>query len=1605
MEIFQLAAASNALKEQFEKNNASIDHFVDSLTGLLNMKCFLAVAEEKLRNIQKNSTKPAIVSFNLSGLKLFNSKYGMEAGNMLLCAFAKILIRYFSEINCSRFSEDHFYVITDMNGLSEKLEALFAEVKEINDGKSLPVRAGIYNKFDKYIPASVACDRARIACDHKRSSYVSLSIFFDDRMEKALLDRDYIISNLDKALENGYVKVYYQPQIRLLDGKMCGVEALARWEDPEYGNLSPAVFIPILEDNNLTYKLDKFIIKSEAKDIVNLYKIGWIPVPVSFNLSRTDFISMNPSYELERITTEYGLPKYMFRIEITESTVMEDPEGLREQIKKFHEMGFEVLMDDFGSAYSSLNTLRDFEFDEIKIDRCFLNNFSDKSKTIIESMILMAKKIGIHALTEGAETAEQVEFLRKIGCEIVQGYYYGKPVCFDSIEKMIASNDLIREEYEEKTFFESVGLVNVINDNPFALVLYNGRKFELFYSNDKFNKIMHSNRTPEAEVFERIVNSPLSNISRKIRQNADKAIKSGRDEEVTIISNNRIYKVVFRDIAGYVNGRMLKVFLYDITFEDDGEIKEQINNVLRNLVTVFSSIYYIDYNEDTIRNVVSDKRFGELSGTTGRFSEFLDLLLQKKRVCPVDEERFIKAFDNEYISEKMKQINRESYSEMYRIKMSGSEYSWIEFMFIALPASERKKILLSLRILENGEKDEFINEIKRVAGPHLLEKSFNVKGEEIDFNSYIFNSLMDKTELKFFWKDTERRFFGANEAFLDYFGIRSSEIIQGKTDEELGWHINDPEFEADELRVIIRGETVRNSHGRILVNGIERKIVANKYPIIKNGEIIGLVGYFVDSDTVLSPSEEIDNALFMDINSGLMNIRGLFLMLQSYDDNRRKNNKNYGIALIEISNYSHIYVKYGQKLTEKLVNYVVRCINRSFGKTAVIAQTKNGCYAVCDKEYTKQQITDMAEHCKRKIDMSTELNVFDIEMIVNYGVAMGDEREGVQDVFSLALLRLLENRSIVDGGDFYERMAEEVIPDVYRDLPLPYAIIRPYVEDGKIAPSDVEYLFINQKYSDMCGMSREKLIGKTYKSVFNETEIDWVTYAKRATNGEIIKGRGYGGAFGHWVDFIMAPASIPGTCYIVLWPIDDSKKERDLLTKGHATDNAIIKIARYLNGIKDYELSINRALSEIGRTVHSKMIHILDATGKLQFEWRADGNVGLFNDENLKKDFDLAVESLNSSPSIVIDNIQDDYAGNSLVKKFFEDEGIDNVLITPLYDNGEIIAIMSVENFLKDETVNTKQLAEDASYFISAKMLNNRLMKELDKLSTRDTLTGLMNRQGFRNEVEKLMDYYPELQYTLIVLDIDDFKLVNDAYGHLMGDKALQVLAANLEEVFSDNCVISRSGGDEFCVLAKDKDQEEIEQLIKEISEKTLFIDVNGKMVKFTISIGYSDTPVLTTDIKILLEEADAALYEVKSKCKGSYKRYSADMNLTKRSQLAFNLDAMTENLPSAVMVYKAEDDRKILYVNKVFIKLFGCVDFEDFIETTGGTINGVVYKDDALRLKNELEVDERYGNGTVFFRIVTKDGNVKMIECRRNVVENNFYGRVVYMLLTDIEN
>ena len=252
---------------------------------------------------------------------------------------------------------------------------------------------------------------------------------YGQKQREAEKKRKYLLENIDRATAEGWIQVYYQPIVYSDSGKICDEEALARWIDPVEGFLSPADFISALEEADLIYKLDLYVLEQVLKKILSRMSAKEDVVPQSINLSRSDFKTCDIVEEIRKRVDDAGVERHMISIEITEGIIGENFDYMKEQISRFQNLGFQVWMDDFGSGYSSLNVLHSVSFDLIKFDQSFTKKLTEgeRGRIILKDMMKMAESLRVDTICEGVETEEQALFLKEIGCSKQQGYYYGKP--------------------------------------------------------------------------------------------------------------------------------------------------------------------------------------------------------------------------------------------------------------------------------------------------------------------------------------------------------------------------------------------------------------------------------------------------------------------------------------------------------------------------------------------------------------------------------------------------------------------------------------------------------------------------------------------------------------------------------------------------------------------------------------------------------------------------------------------------------------------------------------------------------------------------------------------------------------------------------------------------------------------------------------------------------------------------------------------------------------------------------------------------------------------------------------------------------------------------
>ncbi len=465
-EVGALTTAFRRMRDRIEENIEDLSHRVitDDLTGLPNQRRFFSLAETERNRLIACGKRPVMLYFNLVGMKYFNRQYGFDEGDKLIRTVGEILACHFGEEKIGRFGQDHFAAVTDDDRLEERLQEVFQDCQQANGGKTLPMSVGIYPHALGDVTASVSCDRAKFACDRRGNTYFSGFSYFTPDMQNQIRTTRYVINHLDEALRKGWVKVYYQPIVRAASGRVCDEEALSRWIDPDKGFLSPADFIPALEGAGLIYKLDLYVLDQVLEKMQTQRQSGLTVVPHSINLSRSDFESCDIVEEIRKRVDAAGFEHHMISVEITESIIGKDFDFMKEQMERFQALGFPMWMDDFGSGYSSLDFLQSLHFDLIKFDMSFMRKLDegDNGKIILTELMRMATALGVDTICEGVETEGQVQFLRKIGCSKLQGYYYCRPIplteLFERYEKGV---QIGYESPEESARYRASGKPNL----------------------------------------------------------------------------------------------------------------------------------------------------------------------------------------------------------------------------------------------------------------------------------------------------------------------------------------------------------------------------------------------------------------------------------------------------------------------------------------------------------------------------------------------------------------------------------------------------------------------------------------------------------------------------------------------------------------------------------------------------------------------------------------------------------------------------------------------------------------------------------------------------------------------------------------------------------------------------------------------------------------------------------------------------------------------------------------------------------------------------------------------------------------------------------------
>lgn len=414
----------------------------DAVTGLFSRDFFYINSENILS--QRTQNEYDIFCCKIMSLKMLQDRHSTAKVEKLLIGIAKALEDKFGPDSLyGKLSDNTFSVLTAHKS-KESYENISECLRNAVKNMSIPdavLHFSAYPCVDNSIPAPSLCNRALTALDEAKFQFGKQFAEFNSEFKDKYARRHAILGYMETAIKENQFEVYYQPKFSLGEEKVGGAEALVRWTHPELGFISPGEFIPLFESSGFITELDFYVAEQTCKDLREWIDAGKPSVPVSCNLSRSDFSHPALAETIVRIADKYSIPHEMLHIEVTESAYTDNMQAFLDTVQKLHKAGFCIELDDFGAGYSSLTVLSEMDIDILKLDMYFARNMGlPKQDLILKHIFSIAQKLNINVVAEGVETKEQSDAFRSMGCTYIQGYYYSKPLPKTQFEEYLINN-------------------------------------------------------------------------------------------------------------------------------------------------------------------------------------------------------------------------------------------------------------------------------------------------------------------------------------------------------------------------------------------------------------------------------------------------------------------------------------------------------------------------------------------------------------------------------------------------------------------------------------------------------------------------------------------------------------------------------------------------------------------------------------------------------------------------------------------------------------------------------------------------------------------------------------------------------------------------------------------------------------------------------------------------------------------------------------------------------------------------------------------------------------------------------------------------------------
>lgn len=702
----------------------------DALTGLFNREFFYRYVQ--LYDLHHTDTDMDAIVLDIQHFGLINERYGKSYGDDVLKRMGmqiKMLISEIGGIACRR-EADKFLIycqhVDDCNYILEKTSVTLSGEEK---GNLVRLRMGVYAHVDKSIEIERRFDRAKVASDSLRNNYMSSYAYYDNDLHEKEIYAERLLEDFQEAVEKKQFKVYFQPKYDVKSEVpiLASAEALVRWIHPELGFISPGSFIPLFEENGLIQKLDLYVWREAAAKVREWKETYSFSVPVSVNVSRIDMYDPNLVETFGELLKEYNISASDLLLEITESAYMQDSEQIIKKVNELRNMGFFIEMDDFGTGYSSLHMISSLPIDALKLDMSFVRNaFRDGGNTkLIEVIIDIADYLSVPIIAEGVETGEQLHALRALGCDLVQGYYFSKPVPPDEYVDFLKKEKLNREdtvnaEDAEKTNSEDDKILlmhagHINNDMAYALLSDYNEAYCVHIRTGRFVKLKKVVRFNTA-VYIR------DDFFTYVRSFLEKHIhKDDRERMMNFMSEDTVaklltqgnqsaeYRMVYDDGVSYMHMSISRtddreciiVCIKDMTeqiahFGDNNTHAENISfsAIAQALAADYFSIYYVDTETDRFIEYSAHDDYDQL-GIEKSGDDFFNL--SRKNILrvahPDDRDRILSAFTKENLLGEMRRNG--TFTLNYRL-IFGDRVNSVSMKATFLPGDNGRSIVIGV---------------------------------------------------------------------------------------------------------------------------------------------------------------------------------------------------------------------------------------------------------------------------------------------------------------------------------------------------------------------------------------------------------------------------------------------------------------------------------------------------------------------------------------------------------------------------------------------------------------------------------------------------------------------------------------------------------------------------------------------------------------------------------------------------------------------------------------------------------------------------------------------------------------------------------------------